>query len=167
MKVYHIGVDLHKTFSQITVLDDGGTVLDRSKVYSNREEIKEYFSGFEKGTPVAFEATGSWYWFKDLLDEMSLDGKMAHPKKVRLIAESVIKTDAIDSEVLAHLERLNYLPQAYMPSKEIRQVRELLRYRMSLVRLRTEVKNKVHAALGKLCIKHEFSDLFGKQGLEF
>jgi len=57
------------------------------------------------------------------------------------------------------------LPQAYIATKEIRSQRELLRYYMSLVRLRTSIKNRIHAILAKNNIHHGFSDLFGKAGM--
>lgn len=93
--------------------------------------------------------------------------KLAHPSKVRLIAEARIKTDSIDAYTLAHLERTGYLPDAYILSRDIRDNRELLRYRLSLVRIRTSLKNRIHAILDKLGIIHPFSDLFGKKGREF
>lgn len=167
MEVYHVGIDLHKSFSLITVLNEKGVVLERERMYSDVEDFSSYFSRFPSGTPVTLEATGNWYWVCDLLQKMNMNVKLANPKKVRLIAESVVKTDKIDSEVLAQLERTNFLPEAYIPSIEVRSTRELLRYRMSLVRIRTGIKNKIHAVLRKTGVNHCFTDLFGKKGIEY
>jgi transposase len=68
---------------------------------------------------------------------------LAHPSKVRAIAEARIKTDKIDSEILAHLLRADLIPQAYAPSKEVRAVKRVLRHRLFLVQLRTMVKNRI------------------------
>jgi len=57
----------------------------------------------------------------------------AHPLKVKAIAEAKIKTDEIDSETLAHLLRANLLPESYVPPKEIRDLRELVKRRAFLV----------------------------------
>lgn len=103
----------------------------------------------------------------ELLEEEGLRVKLAHPSKVRLIAEARIKTDSIDASTLAHLERTGYLPAAYIPSRDVRDNRELLRYQLSLVRIRTSLKNRIHAILDKLGINHPFSDLFRKKGREF
>ena len=65
------------------------------------------------------EASYSWgptFGWDDLCAEVVL----AHPGKVRVIAESRIKTDKIDSEILAHLLRANLIPAAHAPSKELR-----------------------------------------------
>lgn len=86
---------------------------------------------------------------------------MAHPFKVKLIAEARIKTDTIDATTLAHLLRLDYLPTAYIP---LREVREILRHRAKLVVTRTVVKNRIHALLTENGVRHGFSDLFGRRG---
>ena len=78
-----------------------------------------------------------------------------------------MKTDKIDSTILAHLLRADLLPEAYIPSRGTRDMRELLRYRASLVKLRTQLKNKIHSILSKNGILCSFSDLFGKGGIRF
>ena len=72
---------------------------------------------------------------------------LAHPLKVRAIADARIKTDKLDSEMLAHLLRADLIPEAYAPSKEARATKRVLRQRMFLLRLQTMVKNRVRALL--------------------
>lgn len=93
--------------------------------------------------------------------------KLAHPLKTRAIAEARIKTDSIDAETLAHLLRTNLLPESYVPDRHTRIERQITRHRASLVDIRTMIKNKIHAILRRHGIRHEFSDLFGKSGIEF
>ena len=78
-----------------------------------------------------------------------------------------MKTDKIDSEVLARLLRADFLPRACIAIKEIREKRELLRLRAQLGRDRTVIKNRIHALLGKNGVRHEFTDLFGIGGMKF
>jgi len=59
---------------------------------------------------------------------------LAHPVKVKAIAEAKIKTDKIDARVLAHLLRSDLLPEAYVASTGTIEVRAVLRWRMFLVR---------------------------------
>lgn len=167
MEVYHVGVDLHKDFSQVTAIDDEGNVLSKKRLANEDDVLEEYFSKVPKGSPVVMEATMSWYWMSDFVEEMGLKPVLAHPKKVRIIAEATVKTDKIDSEVLAHLERTNFLPVSYIPPKEIRDARELLRYRMYLVRIRASFKNRAHSVLGKMGIRHGYADCFVGAGLNF
>jgi transposase len=164
----HVGLDMHKRYSRLEVMEDSGKVLDRRTLYhDNKEEMKEFFSSLPKPVTVAMEATRSWYWLYELLEEEGLMVKLAHPKKTKIIGEAKIKTDSIDAHILAQLERTDFLPEAYIPPIEIREQRELLRYRNLLVRIRTMAKNRVHDVIDKLGITHSFSDLFGKKGINF
>jgi transposase len=164
----HIGLDMHKRFSKIAMLDDSGRLLGRRTLHhDDPDSIRECFRSIGQDGTVTLEATRSWYWLYELLEEEGLQVKLANPLRVRLIAEAQVKTDEIDALVLAHLERIGYLPESYIPSRAIRDQRELLRYRLALIRVRTGLKNRVHVLLDKLGIFHNFSDLFGKRGLDF
>jgi len=165
---HYIGIDFHKQFSSVAVMDERGNMTDKRKLYHDRiEERAAYFSQFGHGTHVALEATRNWYWLVDLLQERGMNVKLAHAKKARIIAESTIKTDKIDARILAHLDRCNFLPQAYIADPQTRAERELLRYHINLVKIQASVKNRIHAILAKHNIQHNFSDLFGRAGQEF
>jgi len=56
---------------------------------------------------------------------------------------------------------------AKIPNRETRNLRETLRYRASLVKSRTQLKNKIHSILSKSGVSSPFSDLFGKRGIQF
>jgi len=164
----NIGVDFHLQYSNVAAMNREGQVLDEKKLYhTDKKAIDAFFKSFPKGTPVAMEATRNWYWFVDYLQAMGMNVKLVHAKKARIIAESTIKTDKIDARILAHLDRCNFLPQAYIANRDIRGQRELLRYYMSLVKIRSSVKNKIHAILAKNNAIHNYSDLFGKAGMVF
>lgn len=164
----HIGIDMHKRFSEVAALDDVGKVISRQKLYhDDRTSLVEYFRNAGSDAIATLEASRSWYWLSDLIQDTGIELKLAHPKKVRLIAEATIKTDKIDAWTLAQLERTGFLPEAYIPPHEVRDRRELLRYRMALVHARTEFKDRIHALVDKLGIQHGFSDLFGAAGWEF
>lgn len=83
------------------------------------------------------------------LEDLDLQVKMVHPKKVRLMAEAIIKTDDLDATRLIDLEKVEVLPDVWIPPKEIRDVRYLCRYRYFLVQTRTRVKNRIHFELDK------------------
>ena len=73
-----------------------------------------------------------------------MDVHIAHPSKVRLIAESKEKHDAGDAKMLAELLRSGYFPEAYRVSDEIYHLRSMLRERNFLIKLRTSAKNRLH-----------------------
>jgi transposase len=164
----YAGLDIHKRYTIATATDEKGKVLNRSKIlhgpHIHSAPWKEYVGQFCEPLCVTLEATGFWYPVYEALEPFVQDVKLAHPLKVRAIAEARIKTDKIDSEVLAHLLRTDLLPTAYIPSNEIRDGRELLRYRASLVSLQTSIKNKIHSILHRTGNIYQRSDLFGKSG---
>ena len=161
----YCGVDLHKHSSYVTVMNEQGQISKQTKLHNT--DLKNFFSSLDEATSVAVESTNNWYHFYELIEDVVDDISLAHPYKTKAIAEAKIKTDKIDSTILAHLLRTDLLPKSYIPPKETRDLREILRYRASLVRLRTQIKNKIHAILLKNGITHQFSDLFGKQGIQF
>jgi len=104
----------------------------------------------------------------EYLDERRIEVHLAHPTLVKPFAKKHVKTDKVDSEVLAQLLRMDYLPESYVPEGEIRDLRTIVRHRASLVRLRTSIKNRVHALLTREGIElPKLSDIFGKRGTEF
>jgi len=165
---HYIGIDFHKQFSSVAVMDDKGTIIDERKLFHDQpDEMNGYFAQFKGNANVSLEATRNWYWMVDALQEQGFDVKLVHAKKTRIIAESTIKTDKIDARVLAHLDRCNFLPEAHIVDKKTRYERELLRYYISLVKVQTSAKNQIHVILAKHNIHHNFSDLFGLGGMEF
>jgi transposase len=158
----YIGVDYHKKFSIATMMDEKGNILQQIKLRNDPETLTKFAKSLPHDSEIALEATGNWYYFYELLEEICPQIYLAHPLKTRAIAEARIKTDKIDSTILAHLLRADLLPTSYIPSRQIRDIREILRYRASLVSLRTSIKNKVHAILSKNGIELKYSDIFGK-----
>ncbi len=169
----YVGVDAHKAHSQMTtVMDEKGTVLERRRAQSSREALLEALECHRKdgGEPMkaVLEAGYGWGplydWFGEVADEVLL----AHPLKVRAIADARIKNDKLDSEMLAHLLRADLIPEAYAPSKEVRAKKRVLRHRMFLVRIRTMVKNRIRALLSQHGVEAPpVSNLFGKKGLSW
>jgi hypothetical protein len=104
---------------------------------------------------VVLEASRTWGTLYELL--VGLEGvagvTLAHAQKVRAIAEAQIKTDKLDSTVLAQLLRADLIPTAYIPPRAVRDTRELLRDRAALVSLRTVLKNRIAAIVRKTGVK--------------
>ncbi|HEX76362.1 MAG TPA: IS110 family transposase [Dehalococcoidia bacterium] len=162
----YTGLDLHRSFSYITTMNDKGKIVGQKKLPSNGEVV-EFLKAFDETMEVAIEATPSWYWLYDWLEEEGFDVKLSHPLKTKAIAYARVKTDKVDSATLAHLLRSDLLPLSYVPEKPVRLNRELLRYRASLVKIQSGIKNKVHTILAKNNVNHEYSDLFSKEGMAF
>jgi len=164
----HVGLDMHKRFSVVTVIGDDGEDLVSGKRIENQDvEIRSFFEELGDDVRVVLEAGPSWYWLCDLLDEMEVQNTLCHPLKTKAIASARIKSDKIDSNMLANLLRMNFVPTSYKPDMAVRHLRELLRYRASLVKIQTRIKNKIHSMLAKLNISNPYTDLFGKGGMRY
>src|SRR5437764_9305704 len=161
-----VGIDLHRRRSQIAIVDEHGELSLSRRIVNDRDAFRELL-GDANGTHVALEATYGWEWLAELLQEGGYDLHLAHPLRTQAIAAARVKTDAVDAETLAHLLRTGLLPEAYIAPGELRDLRELLRHRAVLTRMRTAVKNRVHALLARQGLLPEHTDLFGKAGREF
>jgi transposase len=161
-----IGIDLHPKRTRYVRMSQDGRVTRKASIDSTPESFRKAFEGCDAGgTRIAMEATGNWYWAVDVLEELGLEVHLANPRKVRLIAESTIKTDTVDATALANLLRMDWLPESRITPVEARLLRERLRYRITLVRIRSAIKCRIHALLDKQGIlAPELSDLFGKTG---
>ena len=142
-----VGVDAHKATSQVTVVSSGGQILKRQRTPTSPEGFRKALGEFDQPLKAVLEASYSWGPTFDWLDDLCAEVVLAHPGKVRVIAESHIKTDKIDSEILAHLLRANLIPAAHAPSKELRALKRVLRQRVWVVRTRVSVKNRIRALL--------------------
>jgi transposase len=148
--MHYIGIDFHKESTHVVVLNEAGKLLERTRIPTRREELVRFFANRPEPAKAALEATRNWYWVYDTIEPLVEELKLASPPKIRIIAESTVKTDHIDAKVIADLLRSNFLPTCYVPDAETRQKRELLRHRAFLVQIRTKVKNRIHIILDKL-----------------
>jgi transposase len=164
--VLHYGLDVHKRFTQFCVMDQKGTVLLEGRCPNAALPSHPAFAlkGLRRGV---MEASGNWSYLFDLLEPLFAELLLAHPLRVRAIAAARVKTDAIDARTLAHLLRSDLIPAAYVPDAQVREARELLRFRLDLVKQRTALKNRVHALLAKEGLDSPFTDLFGRHGREW
>jgi transposase len=133
-------------------MDEQGKILRQEKFPNEKQELERILRGINDAK-VAMEACYCWQPVYEFLEGKGVEVKLAHPTKTRIIAEAKIKTDAADSEALAHLLRADLLPTSYVPPKEIRELRELIRLRTYLVHERTRFKNKIRAELAKRGIR--------------
>ena len=148
----YVGLDVHKRVCYGTVMDEKGKVVKQDKFTNDLEALDKFMEGLDMVT-VAMEAGYCWQPLYDRLLESGHHVKLAHPLKVKAIAQAKVKTDKIDSETLTHLLRADLLPESYVPPRDIRELREVVRRRAFLVGMRTMLKNRVQAELAKRGIK--------------
>src|SRR5689334_22121601 len=146
MSVY-VGIDVHRKRSQLAVIDAKGEVLAKRNVPNGAEPILGVIGGLPPGTPKAFEAAFGTGWLVELLEGYGFDPHLVHPSRCKAIASARLKNDKVDAGILAQLLRADLLPEAWIAPPAVRQLRALLRHRVQLVRLRTLLRNRIHAIL--------------------
>jgi transposase len=146
MSVY-VGIDVHRKRSQVAVVDQGGEVLANRNVTNGVAPILSVIGGLPAGTPAAFEAAFGWGWLLELLEDYGFEPHMVHPLQCKAIASARLKNDKVDAATLAQLLRADLLPEAWIAPPQVRQLRAMLRHRAQLVRLRTLLRNRIHAVL--------------------
>jgi transposase len=146
MSVY-VGIDVHRKRSQVAVIDADGEVLANRNVPNGVEPILSVIGGLPAGTPAAFEAAFGWWWLVELLEDYGFDPHLVHPLQCKAIASARLKNDKAGAAILAQLLRAGLLPEAWIAPPPVRQLRALLRHRAQLVRLRTLLRNRIHAVL--------------------
>ena len=144
MSVY-VGIDVHRKRSQVAVVAEDGTVQVNKNVVNGSEPFLRLIGDLPSGTPVAFEAAFGWSWLADLLEDYGFEAHMVHPLRCKAIASARLKNDKVDAAILAQLLRADLLPEAWIAPAKVRQLRALLRHRISLVRLGTQLRNRIHA----------------------
>jgi len=147
----YCGTDVHQNFTEVCILDEDGVVRERSRIRSSRRGLERYFSS-KPSLKVVLEAGGSSPWVSRLIADCGHDVTVCSPRRVRLIAESTLKNDEIDAEVLARLVRIDpgFLGSVRHRSEEAQILRSKLIVRSSLVEARTKWTNTVKGILRAL-----------------
>lgn len=151
--MYYSGIDQHKASSVITTLTAGGERLAQVTLPNRRRLLLEYFTQFPGPHKAVVEATGRWYWMRDLLVPAGIELELAHAKLLKAIAYAKVKTDAVDSDTLAQLLRVGLIPQAHMISDARRGPRDVLRARLQLVERRIRCEHSVGGLLEKFNVE--------------
>src|SRR6266487_1164661 len=144
MSVY-AGIDVHRKRSQVAVIDQDGEVLASRNVPSGVKPILGVIGGLPAGTPAAFGAAFGWGWLVELLEGYGFAPHLVHPLQCKAIASARRTNDKAGAAILAQLLRADLLPEAWIAPPAVRQLRALLRHRSGLVRLGTQLQNRIHA----------------------
>lgn len=169
----YVGLDLHKKNIFATVLDDGGKIISKAQIRSKKEDIYYYLKKQQEtdNLSIAMEASYNWQYYYRIIENLTDNITLAHPLKTRIIGEAKIKTDKIDSRVLAYMLKADMLPACYVPTKNAMENKILLRSRISLVRIRTQIKNRIHTIIDRNRdsyngLLENLTDTFGKTGIK-
>lgn len=161
--MYYVGLDIHKAFTLGVIKDKEGNRLRKEKFENNSSDFDLFLDGFPPdNTEIVMESTGIWEYIYEILDSKGYRVKLANPSRTKAIAYAKVKTDTIDASTLADLLRANLVAESYIPAKDKRDLREVVRQRKAIVRCRTQIINKIHAIMLRRGIKTPFASICPK-----
>jgi transposase len=162
-----VALDLHKNYIVVGCVDGQQQVL----LHPRRVPLIR-FEGWAKKQlhstdAVVLEAGPNAWFIHDLLEPLVGEVVVVHPYHVKLIAASMVKTDKIDTLVLARLLAVNILPAIWVPPNHVRELRALVSHRRRLVKQRTAAKNRLHSVLHRHNVTPLAGDLFSESSQEW
>ncbi|MEM3065400.1 MAG: transposase [Candidatus Nitrosotenuis sp.] len=165
--IINIGIDVHKRKCVATLKDSSRQILQQVTFDNDSDGITEFIDSIKQrhdDARAVCESTAN-YWIRlhDTLEENGIDTILAHPAKTKIIAQAKLKNDKLDSEILADLLRSDMICESFVPDKHYRELRNLVRTRLGLIRTRTTYKNKIHSILAKY--EHDFTTRSQRKGL--
>lgn len=166
--MHYVGVDLHKHSISVCAMIQAGNcrrVAARRRFRcADVEAIHAFFVELGPFEAVV-EATASYEWFVRLIEPLARRVVLAHPKKLRVIAESAKKSDKLDAQTLAEFLALDMVPPSWRPTPRVREHRTLVRLRYYTQRRITATKNKLRRVLADY--NADIRPLFTKKGRRY
>src|SRR5260221_13473364 len=114
-----VGVDLHKQTITVVVVDAAKKMLSRKRFSNLMSEQLVRFLKSQGDFELTVEATASYEWFVQLVEPHAKRVLLAHPGKLRIIAESTRKSDKLDAKVLAEMPAQGQIPVSYRPTPPV------------------------------------------------
>jgi transposase len=148
--MHYIGLDVHKQSIAFCIKTADGTVIDRGTLEATRPTLESWAATLPQPWQGAMEATPFSGWIHDTLAPYADDLAVAHPADLDAIVKSKKKSDKIDADKITDLLRVDMLRRVWLPPREWRELRRLLRYRNRLVEQAVWHKNRIATALMEL-----------------
>jgi transposase len=140
-----IGCDLHARQQTLAMLDTTTGEVVKMTLTHESNKVREFYSTLPRPVRVGIEATGSMQWFVNLMEELGIECQVGHPAKIRAAEPRKQKHDRRDADLILTLLVENRFPAIWLPSKELLDLRALLRHRHQWVRMRTRMQNALQA----------------------
>lgn len=167
--MHMIAFDSHKRYTVASVQNMEGQIIKEARIEHSRGNIVRFLGQWDKGSSVAVETIGNWYWIVEEIERAQMQPRLVHARKAKLMLGMINKTDKLDARGLNRLQQTGTLPTVWIPPLQIRDKRELPRTRMVFAHQRTKLKNRIHSVIDKYGLQYKFtdiSDIFGKAGRE-
>ena len=143
-----VGIDYHKDSLQVCVMNPDGQVKANRRVNNEVKAVIRAVGSFREDVTVCAEAcNGSASFLDELHTETGWRVKLCHPGYAQRMRNNPDKTDKSDSELVADLTRIGYLPEVWLAPQELRDLRALVRYRATQMNESRAIKLRIRALL--------------------
>ena len=159
----YVGIDLHRRSTTIVRMAEDGEVLGTERIVSQPFELAQAMAAAGPEPEVVLESTYGWYWAADVLQDLGAHVHLAHALGNNW-GNRRVKNDVRDAQDLAAMLALGRLAEGWIAPPEVRELRELVRYRYSLIRHRTSAKAQIHGVMAKNGILPVVGELWGPTG---
>jgi transposase len=162
-----IGSDFHPSWQQVSWLNQETGETGDVKLVHEPGAVEKFYVQFPAGSRVGMEATGNCQWFVELMASLGHEVLIGDAAKIRASDARQQKHDKRDARLLVQLLAEERFPQIWVPSREQKDLRQLLIHRYKLVRIRAQVKNGLqHLAMNQGVLKkHRLWSKVGQQAL--
>ena len=140
-----IGCDLHARQQTLAMLESTTGEVVNLTLQHEGNLVREFYSNLARPVRVGIEATGSMQWFVNLMEELGIECLVGHPATIRAAEPRKQKHDRRDADLILTLLAENRFPAIWLPTKELLDLRALLRHRHQWVRLRVKIQNALQA----------------------
>jgi transposase len=149
-----IGCDFHPSWQQVSWLNQKTGETGDVKLVHEPGAVEKFYRQFPLGSRIGMEATGNCQWFVELMASLGHELLVGDAAKIRASDSRQQKHDKRDARLLVQLLAEERFPRIWMPSKEQKDLRQLLIHRYKLVRIRAQVKNGLqHLAMNQGVLK--------------
>jgi len=181
--IFYLACDLHTKRMNFCVVDarprkqeyplPPSCIVMEEEIPATPTALRAFLRRVMKALPaparlhLLVESTTNWFWVVDCAESRVEDITLVNALKAAHISPGEAKTDKLDARKIAWMARNRLVPSVYIPLKQIRDLRDLMRFRAYLVHKRSSFKNKIHSILHKTGVQRRHSDLFGVGGRAF
>jgi transposase len=141
--VKYVGLDWAYRTARWCALAPGGELAGEGRIAADRDGLARLVLELGDDVQACLEMMSGALWVRDELVDCGWRVEVADARKVKTVAPLAAKTDRVDARLLAELCRRELVPALWLPSLDERALRERLRRRMHLVRLRTSAKGRI------------------------
>ncbi len=142
-----VGIDWSYRRAAWCALSQTGTIVDEGAVPADEDGLARLVLTLGVEVRAVVEMMSGAIWVRDTLAAAGWEVQVAHARKVRDVAPLACKTDKVDARVLAELCRRDLVPELWVPPLGDRELRERLRRRMHLVRMRASAMNRIFGVM--------------------